>query len=131
MSASTRGLVDVGLRMLWTMAGSSGVAWVTVRAGKYEVTLMYTCPQSDVGANIRVEAGGKSVEGVLTRAHDPAPIPSPDRVPRGEVYEKVWAPLTLGTLALEKGRTQLVVKALTRPGKAVMELKAVRLRRVE
>jgi len=47
------------------------------------------------------------------------------------VYEKVWAPLTLGTLALEKGRTQLVVKALTRPGKAVMELKAVRLRRVE
>ena len=102
-----------------------------VRAGKYEVTLMYTCPESDVGANIRVDAGGRSVEGALTRAHDPAPIPSPDRVPRGEVYEKVWAPLTLGTLALEKGRTQLVVKALTRPGKAVMELKAVRLRRVE
>jgi arylsulfatase A len=102
-----------------------------VRAGKYEVTLMYTCPESDVGARIRAEARGESVEGVLTRAHDPAPIPSPDRVPRGEVYEKVWAPLMLGTLALEKGRTNLTVKALTRPGKAVMELKAVRLRSLQ
>jgi arylsulfatase A len=102
-----------------------------VRAGEYEVTLLYVCAEQDVGSKIRVEVGGQSVEGVLRRAHDPQPIPSPDRVPRGEVYEKVWAPLTLGKVRLGKGRSRLFVKALSKPGKAVMDLKAVRLLRLD
>ena len=92
---------------------------------------MYSCPEADVGSRVRVEADGSSVEGVLDKPHDPPFVPMPDRVPRQEVPEKVWAPLTLGTLRLRKGPAKLTVKALRIPGKAAMDLKAVRLRRLD
>ena len=102
-----------------------------VGAGRFEVTLMYICSKENVGAKVRVEMGGESLEGVVSRAHNPDPIPSPDRVRRGEVYEKIWAPLTLGSVELSKGRTTLCVKALEIPGDKAFDLKAVRLRRVD
>jgi arylsulfatase A len=102
-----------------------------VGAGCFEVTLMYICSKENVGTKVRVEIGGKSLDGVVSRAHNPAPIPSPDRVRRGEVYEKIWAPLTLGAVKLSKGRTKLVVKALEIPGNQAFDLKAVRLRRID
>jgi len=101
-----------------------------VRPGRFEVTLMYTCPQQNLGAKVRVEIGGASLEGVVSKAHDPDPIPSPDRVPRGEVYEKIWAPLILGSVELAKGRTRLAVKAVEIPGQQAFDLKAVQLRRI-
>lgn len=102
-----------------------------VRGGRYEITLLYTCPPENVGAKLSVEVGGGSIEGVVKNAHDPDPIPSPDRVQRIEVYEKVWASLKLGEIEIQQGRTRLTVKALTKPGLAVMDLKAVRVRRVD
>ncbi len=102
-----------------------------VRPGRFTVTLLYTCPKVDVGSRVRVEAGGKAVEGVVAKAHDPKPLPSPDRVKRGEVYEKVWAPLALGPIALAKGKTRLTIRALSKPGEQVFDLKAVRLKRVQ
>ena len=95
-----------------------------VRAGSYDVTLMYTCPEADVGARICVEADGQRVEGVVKKAHDPPFVPSPDRVPRREVYEKVWAPLPLGKLELPKGRCRIYVKTLEITGQAAMDLKS-------
>jgi len=99
-----------------------------VRPGRYEITLMYVCAAENVGVKVRVEIGGRSIEGVVSKAHNPAPIPSPDRVRRGEVYEKVWAPLKLGAVDLAKGRTKLVVRALEIPGKQAFDLKAVKVR---
>ena len=102
-----------------------------VRPGQYEITLMYVCGKDDVGAKVRVEIGGRSVEGQITSPHDPEAIPSPDRVPRKEVFEKVWKPLTLGRVTLKKGQTRLQVEALSKPGQTVMDLKAVHVRRVD
>jgi arylsulfatase A len=102
-----------------------------VRPGRFRVTLLYTCPAADVGSRLRVEAGGRSVEGVLAKPHDPQPLPSPDRVRRKEVYEKPWAPLALGAIELPKGPTTLSVRALSKPGTQVFDLKAVRLERVD
>ena len=101
-----------------------------VRPGRFEVILMYTCSEKNLGAKVRVEIGGASLEGIVSKAHDPDPIPSPDRVPRGEVYEKVWAPLTLGHIELTRGPTRLVVKAIQIPGSRAFDLKAVQLRRI-
>ena len=67
----------------------------------------------------------------ITEAHDPPYRFSPDRLLRGEVYEKPWMPLTLGTVALERGRTDLTIKARSMPGDRMMDVKAVRVRRVE
>ena len=102
-----------------------------VEAGRYEVTLMYTCAKENVGCKVRVEVGGKAVEAVVEKAHDPAPIASPDRVRRGEVYEKVWAPLRAGVLELGRARTQLIVRAVEIPGGRAMDLKAVRVKRAD
>ena len=112
----------------WTSTDGQ-VSWDVdvIRAGTYAVSLMYTCPAQDVGAKVCVEIGGRRVAGVLDKAHDPEPVNGPDRYPRWEVYEKVWAPLELGAVALPKGPSRLVVRALTKPGNAVMDLKAVRV----
>ncbi|MDP6544250.1 MAG: arylsulfatase [Phycisphaerae bacterium] len=102
-----------------------------VNGGQYEVTLMYACAAGDVGARIRVECGQGSLDGQITRAHDPKYIHSPDRIKRKEVYEKVWAPLKMGKITLARGVNKFIVRALSKPGKKVMELKAVRLERIK
>ena len=116
----------------WT--STEGYPWwpvEVVRDGSFEVTLMYVCAKENVGVKVRAEISGKSAEGIVSEAHDPKPIPSPDRVRRGEVYEKVWAPLRLGTVELSKGRTTLAVKALKISGRQAIDLKAVQLRQVD
>ena len=67
----------------------------------------------------------------LGQPHDPEPIPSPDRAPRGEVFEKQWTPLTLGEVSLEKGCAKLTVTAPEIPGAHAMDLKSVEVRRVD
>jgi arylsulfatase A len=101
-----------------------------VQPGRFEMTLMYICPKENVGVKVRVEIGGKILETAVNKVHNPAPLPCPDRVPRGEVYEKIWAPLTLGNVELSKGRTKLIVRALEIPGDKAFDLKALRIRRV-
>ena len=101
-----------------------------VAAGKYRAELLYCCPAADVGARVRIEAADQSVEGTVAKAHDPAHLPSPDRVKRKEVYEKVWATLELGILDLPAGRAKLTVAATTIPNSQAMELKAARLTRL-
>ncbi len=115
----------------WT--DTKAYAWWPVKVvepGQFEVTVMYTCDQENLGAKVRVEIGGSAVEATVRKAHDPEPIPSPDRVPRGEVYEKRWAPLTLGGLRLRPGQMRLVLRATDIPGKRACDIKAVRLRRI-
>ncbi len=78
-----------------------------------------------------VSQGCRGFDGVVSKAHNPKPVPSPDRVRRGEVYERVWASLRLGAVNLAKGRTKLVVRALEIPGKQAFDLKAVKVRQVK
>ena len=102
-----------------------------VAPGRYAVTLFYTCAPEDVGGRLRVDIGGQHLEGTVTEAFDPEPRFSPDRVLRGEVYEKLWKPMTLGTVALPAGRTELALRATYVPGNKTIDLKAVQVRRVE
>ena len=102
-----------------------------VHAGYYEITLMYVCGEQNIGTRLSVEAGGRRIEGVIEKAHNPPPVPSPDRVQRIEVYEKEWMPLQIGSMPLKRGRTRLTVKALTKPGSMVIDLKSVRVKRLD
>ncbi len=116
----------------WTDTGA--YAWwplKVVKPGRFEVTLMYICPEENLGTKLQIELGGRMLEAIVDRAHNPDAIPSPDRVPRGEVYEKVWAPLTAGIVELDKGETRLVLKALEIPGTQACDIKAVQLRRID
>ena len=106
------------------------MAFEVVRDGRYEIPLMYICSAADIGATVQVEIGSQSLQATITKAHNPDPIPSPDRIPRKEVFEKVWAPLALGALNLKKGKTRLVVRALAKPARHVMDLKAVHVKKL-
>ena len=99
-----------------------------VEAGVYRVVLDVTAPAP--GARLRVSSGAASTEATVERAFDPAFLPSPDRVPRGEVYAKPWMPLDAGTLRLDAGPARLAVDLIAAPGPDALDLRAVTLRRV-
>jgi arylsulfatase A-like enzyme len=101
-----------------------------VRAGRYAISLQYLCPKSDAGARARVNVAEASAT-TTVRATTGGQIKSPDRVLRTEVYEMDWATLPAGVLTLLQGRAKLTVRALTKPGSAVMDLKAVTLKRLD
>lgn len=115
----------------WTSVGSF-VYWEVdvVSSGTYEFALKYACSAGDTGARICLEIGNEGIESVLERAHHPRQIPSPDRVPRKEVYEWEWAEHYMGRLTLSKGKTRLAVKAKEIKGRQVMDLKSVLIKKV-
>lgn len=112
----------------WTSTDGTA-AWEidVVRPGRYDVSLAYVCEQKDVGSRIRVTAGQASTD-ALVQGTAIQPIPLPHRHP-GQYYRSlVWAKLPAGTVRLTEGRTRLEVRALTKRGHTVMELKHVALR---
>lgn len=102
-----------------------------MEAGRYQINVKYTLAEEDIGAVLRAEIGSASVEAVVDKAHDPAYLFSPDRVLRGEVYEKEWATLPMGVVELAEGETRLVLKAKTIAGERAPDVKAVHVRRVD
>jgi len=102
-----------------------------VRDGTYEVTVRYVCAEENLGARMQVAAGGASAEAEVTQAHDPAYLPSPDRVPRTEVHEKEWAELIIGPLNIEKGSATLELRATSIPGASAPDIKVVVLRWID
>ncbi len=115
----------------WTNLEST-VEWEldVVRAGRYAVSLQYLCPKADAGSRVEISVAGRTTAATV-RATTGGQINSPDRVPRTEVYEMDWARLLAGVLTLPQGRTKLTVRALTKPGGAVMDLKSVALKRLD
>jgi len=102
-----------------------------VQEGTYSITLRYNCDPENAGAKIRVSVGDKSLDGKVDRPYVSEMIDHPDRIPRKEVYERTWGRLSLGGIQLPAGRTQLRVRALSKRGREVMELKAVEVERAE
>jgi arylsulfatase A len=111
----------------WTDLAAT-VAWEieVTRAGTYAVCLQYLSAQA--GAQVEITAANARTS-VTLPATKGGQIHSPDRVPRTEVYEMEWANLSAGRLQLPQGKARLTVRALSKPGKSVMELKAVTLQR--
>ena len=100
-----------------------------VREGDYKIVLEYACAPADLGARLRVEVAGESLDFKVSRPYVPKVISGHDRISRKEVSERTWGRLEVGTLKLPKGRTRLVVKALEIPGGEALELKAVQFHR--
>ena len=102
-----------------------------VRPGRYVVALRYACPPDQVGSRVEVRVGDASVGARVAEPFVPETIPSPDRVPRREVYERTWGTLELGTLELRAGEYRLELRCTELAHEAVGEFKAVVLKRVQ
>ncbi|GAB3958478.1 sulfatase-like hydrolase/transferase [Spirosoma harenae] len=97
------------------------------RPGVYQLSLQYTAPAAALGTLLAVTIGDKIVHQTLQTSFDPPLTPSPDRIPRKEVYEKPWAWLVLGKLKLLKGHHRILLQAGSVPHGQVAEVKALLL----
>jgi len=100
----------------WT-AVSDFIHWDLdiANGGRYEVSLTYRCSRADAGSRIRLTIGEATLEFEL---------------PAAERMKANWLTRPFGTLTLKPGKAKLTIKALAKPGKSVMELINVKLRRL-
>ena len=102
-------------------------------AGKYKVTIDYTCPLDDVGSTIRLAFRDSKLDAKVTPGWDPPRNTNQDTLPRGtgESQMKEFKTLELGEITLPAGKVDLVLSALEIPGKSVMDVRRVTLKLVE
>ena len=98
--------------------------------GTYDVNLYYTCAEQDVGATVELSFNDSRLTGEIHTAHDP-PMhgAADDRVERTESYVKDFQRLKLGSIALQKGRGTLTLRALKISGSQVMDFRLLVLDR--
>ncbi len=104
----------------------------TLQAGEYSAEIAFACPAADSGSRIQIMAGISSCE-TMVPAAPPCDIPLPHRDTAGhsKYRNRRWAMLKAGTLILPRGRSTLVIKALSIKGCAVMDFKEIRLARLK
>jgi arylsulfatase A-like enzyme len=114
----------------WTTTDDSMTWDVEIAtAGRYEVIVDYTCAPENVGATIELSLADSRLRGRVTEPHDP-PLRGQehDRASRGsESYVKDFKPLRLGTIDLKRGRGPLTLRAVEIPGRAVIDVRSLRL----
>ncbi|GAB3807506.1 sulfatase-like hydrolase/transferase [Spirosoma humi] len=101
------------------------------RPGMYALSLQYTAPDAALGTLLTIRAGNKTLQQTLQTSFDPPLKPSPDRIPRKEVYEKTWAWLGLGKLKLSRGHHRILLQAGAVPNGQVADVKALLLMATE
>ncbi|WP_245877996.1 arylsulfatase [Spirosoma fluviale] len=100
---------------------------VVERPGSYQLSLQYTAPDAARGTILTLTTNKQTLQQTINRSFDPPLKPSPDRIPRKEVYEKAWAWLPLGRLELPSGNHRILLRATSVPKEQVAEVKALLL----
>ena len=99
-------------------------------AGEFEVSIEYGLPEEEDGVEVRLQISGNEIKTNLA-AHNAMEVPSPDRVERGEVYEKVWGWQKLGTMNLNQGEQKLEFQLIPRLNESSkFEIKSLELKRI-
>lgn len=115
----------------WEKAGDQ-VFWpVSVETeGTYQLQLHYSDPDGSRPV-LKVSVGDQSQSTTITDAFAAELLPSPDRVDRGEVYEKSWGRWPLPAMHLRPGTAELQVELQQIPAGNNFELKGVEVKKVE
>ncbi|MHC4993704.1 MAG: arylsulfatase [Planctomycetota bacterium] len=99
--------------------------------GEWDVALNFNATGDAVGTEMRVSVGNRAIGADIPMAFDSPPLPRPNRVELGGYVDKNWASLRMGKLRLRPGDTRLYVKAVTKTGHKVMQLKSVVLTKTD
>ncbi|WP_229365806.1 arylsulfatase [Fibrisoma montanum] len=92
---------------------------------RYAVGIQYTCPPDQTGSVVRISTTTSTRQATLAKAYDPPTMPSPDRVPRKEAYEKPWAVMPVGIITIGPGEQRLMLTAPKVAGKRVADVKGI------
>ncbi len=98
-------------------------------AGRYQVTLDYTCPVADAGSTVELSFGTARLSGTVQPGWDPPLYPNQDTLPRppAESPMKEFRPLELGVIELPAATATLALRATHIPGASVMHLRRLTL----
>jgi arylsulfatase A-like enzyme len=112
-------------RMVWSLDVQT--------AGRYEVSIDYTCPLSDAGSTVELSFGKNRITGKVEPGWDPPLYTNQDTLPRppAESQMKEFRTLRLGEMTLDTGRGPLTLRAVDIPGEYVMDVRRVTLTLVE
>jgi arylsulfatase A-like enzyme len=102
-------------------------------AGRYAVTIDYTCPEGDAGSLIELRFQDARLTGRVAPAWDPPLYTNQDTLPRprAESQMKEFHTLTLGEITLPQGKGELQLRALQIPDSSVMDLRRLTLTLLE
>ncbi|MCF6313009.1 MAG: arylsulfatase [Verrucomicrobiales bacterium] len=99
-------------------------------AGDFEVEILYTCPAADVGSVFELVFNQNKLVGRITEAYDPPLLAGKaNRAAGTEGDVKYFKTLKLGTMHLDKGKGELILRATEIPGKQVMDFRLIMLKR--
>ncbi len=98
-------------------------------AGRYEVTVDYTCKEADAGAVIELAFQEARLSSPVAPGWDPPLYTHQDTLPRpdGESQMKDFRTLHLGEINLPSGQGPLTLRAIKIPGKSVMDVRRLTL----
>ena len=114
----------------WTSTSDSITFYIEVlESADYEVELLYTCPENDVGSDVELSFSNASLQFKITEAFDPPLFDENDIYPRQEGFVKPFKSLYAGTVFLEKGTGNLILKATEIPGTMVMDFRLLLLKK--
>lgn len=96
--------------------------------GDYQAIVYYTCAAGDEGATVRLSSGIASVSTTVKDVFDP-PLydKSKERVAKSHYFVKDFQPLTLGTLHLTKGISELRLGSTQKIGGKVIDVHSIEL----
>ncbi len=103
-----------------------------LQSGNFEVGLYYTLSEENKPVSVELVHGKSKLVSEINQTHDPPlQIPNTDRVKRMESYVKDFKPMVLGTMALEKGRNLLTLRATHISGNAAMDVRLLLFKRID
>ncbi len=103
-----------------------------IRAGRYQVSIDYACGPDGVGSVLQANLADGKATFKINQPYLAKTIPSPDRIPRREVYEKTWKRIELGTMDItQTGDFELTLRGLEKPGDQFPEIKTIIIEYIE
>ncbi|MBI5690311.1 MAG: arylsulfatase [Verrucomicrobia bacterium] len=114
----------------WTSREDSMVWLLDVHtAGRYAVSIDYTCRVPDAGSTIELSFQDRRVTGKVAPGWDPPLYTNQDTLPRpaGESQMKEFRTLSIGEVELPRGLGPLTLRAIEIPGQSVMDVRRVTL----
>jgi arylsulfatase A len=113
----------------WQQPGDKA-SWPVVinKAGPYELLLHYNWDNGTSAPVFQLRLGSQTVETVIDKPFTGKIIPSPDRISRGEVYEKSWGEWPVKVDVSSAGVGELEIILQNSLPKEQFELKGVTVR---
>jgi len=110
----------------WTSSGDSATWDIrAVNPGNYKISALYTNSASPISLN--AHSGSQDITKEITSIHNPPTHNSPDRIPRGEVYEKDWAKIEVGEIMFTKGNHFVSITVLDTERLTGLEIKGIEI----